>query len=231
ALGNGTTTSVTPGGGTLALATTGSLTLNNTGTTLSITGGLSDQGAVYVGSGATLNATQSMTDLPSTGTFELLGSSNALAKLATVEGGLYLLNGQTTSVTPNGGTLTLNSSSAEYVSVGSGLTVNGNLTNNSTNFATGYANIGVYGGGNTLTVTGNFTNNGSLIMYGPVFGGGSGDTLTVSGTLTNSSGATLDFYDNAGDVANIGTLSNSGSVYIGLGDSLNLTNQPNGITD
>jgi hypothetical protein len=60
--------------------------------------------------------------------------------------------------------------------------LNGNLTNNSTSFYTGYSS-----GGNTLTVTGGFTNNGSLYMYGNI-GGGGGDTLNVTGTLTNGAG-------------------------------------------
>jgi len=227
-LGNGVTTNATPGSGTLTLASGSTLTLNNTGTILSITGGLSDQGTVTVNAGSTLNLTQSMTDLPLTGSFSLYGSTNALSELTTVEGSLVLQNQQTTSVTPNGGTLTLNSNSGLWVTQGSGLTVNGNLTNDSSGFYTGI----YYGGGNTLTVTGGFTNNGTLTMYGNVYNGGSGgDTLNVTGTLTNAAGASLDFYDNSGDVANVGTLSNSGSIYIGLGDSLNLTNQPNGITD
>ena len=37
--------------------------------------------------------------------------------------------------------------------------------------------------------------------------------------------------NNTHDVANVGTLSNSGYVYIGTGATLNLTNQASGITD
>jgi hypothetical protein len=217
-LGNGQTTADTPGSGTLTVASGGALTLNNSGTTLSVTGTLNDAGTVTVNSGTTLNATQSMTDLPASGTFQLNGNTNALAKLTSVEGLLYLLNGQTTSVTPNGGTLTLNSGSAEYIGTASGLTVNGNLTNNSTSFYMGYA----YGGGNTLTVTGGFANNGSLYMWGSIYGGG-GDTLNVTGTLTNAAGATLYLYDGSNDVANVHALNNSGTIYLGSGTVLNLT--------
>ncbi len=227
-LGNGVTTADTPGTGTLTLASGSGLTLNNTGTTLSVTGTLNDGGDVIVNSGTTLNLTQSMTDLPAGGTFQLAGSTNALAKLTSVEGILYLNNGQITSVTPNGGTLTLAAGSQEYFNGASGLTVNGNLTNNSTIFSTGEL---VAGGGNTVTVTGNFTNNGSLTMYGAGFGTGTADTLNVTGTLTNGAGGTLTLIDNSADVANVGSLSNSGTVYIGTGTTLNLTNQPNGITD
>ncbi len=215
-LGNGVTTSATPSSGTLTLASGSLLTLNNSGTTLSITGGLSDSGTVTVNSGATLNLTQSMTDLPASGTFTLYGSTNALAELKTVEGFLELENGQTTSVTPSGGTLTFNSGSEVLIGEASQLTVNGSLTNYS------YLYTGLYGGGNTLKVTGSLTNNGGLYMYG-LDEGSAGDTLTVSGTLTNASGATLELYDNAGDVANIHTLTNSGTIDLNSGTVLNLT--------
>src|SRR5208283_4516627 len=95
---------------------------------------------------------------------------------------------------------------------GSTLTVNGNLTNNDGAFSTGYNPLtnGV-GGGNTVTVNGGFTNTGSLTMYGNYYGGG-GDTLNVTGTFTNGAEATLDLVGGSDDVANIGMLSNSGTV-------------------
>lgn len=67
-----------------------------------------------------------------------------------------------------------------------------------------------------MKVTGAFTNNGSFDMYGSYFGG-AGDTLSVIGTLTNNAGANLYLYDKAGDVANVATLNNSGTVSIGNG--------------
>jgi len=45
----------------------------------------------------------------------------------------------------------------------------------------------------------------------------------VTGTLTNNAGALLSLQDNSGDVANIGPLSNSGTVYINAGTVLNVT--------
>ena len=93
--------------------------------------------------------------------------------------------------------------------------------NHSFSFETGSPN----GGGNTLTVNGGFTNSGNFSMFGSP-----GDTLKVTGTLTNNAGANLELL-NSGQVANIGMLSNLGSVSIGTGTTLNLTNQPNGITD
>lgn len=155
-LGNGQTTADTPSGGTLTVASGGSLYLYNTNgaTTLSVTGGLNASGIVSVGTGTTLNLTQGITDLPATGEFVLQGTTNGLANLTTVEGYLYLVNGQTNSITPGGtpATLTLNSSSSTVIGGGSGLTVNGNLTNS----GYVYTNQG-YGGGNTLAVTGGFT--------------------------------------------------------------------------
>ena len=57
--------------------------------------------------------------------------------------------------------------------------------------------------------------------------------FTLSGTFTNNaSGQFIVGNDNnTSDVANVGTLSNSGYVYIGTGATLNLTNQASGITD
>jgi hypothetical protein len=52
--------------------------------------------------------------------------------------------------------------------------------------------------------------------------GSPGDTLKVTGTLTNNAGANL-LLTNSGQVANIGALSNSGSVNIHGGTALNVT--------
>jgi fibronectin-binding autotransporter adhesin len=255
-LATGQTYADTPSGGTLTVASGGSLTLN--GTNLSVTGTLNDSGSVTVGGGATLNLTQSMTDLPAGGSMTVYGTTNGLAKLTSVGGSLTLGNGQTSSDTPSGGTLTvpsggslnlvgatlsvtgglndsgsvsvlngstlnltqsmtLNSSTSTNVDGGGTLTVTGNLMNSGT------LNTGAnYGGGNTLTVSAGFTNNASLTMYGSTYGG-AGDTLNVSGTLTNNAGATLNLVDNSGDVANVATLRNSGSVNILNGTLLNLT--------
>ncbi len=230
-LGNGLTTSATPSTGTLTVASDGSLTLNNTegATTLSVTGGLTDSGTVTVGTGTTLNLTHSLTDLPASATFTLDGTTNGLAGLSTVEGSLYLVNGQTNTVTPGSpGTLTFNPGSFVNVGDATTLTVNGNITNSGTLY-TGYYYY--YGGGNTLNITGSLTNNGTLTMYGAYYYGGSGDTLNLTGGLTNSAGATFNLLDNSGDVANVGTLTNQGSLYVGVGTTLNLTNESTGIMD
>src|SRR5208283_4865325 len=101
-LENGQSLTDTPNGGTLTVASTGTLTLSTSGTTLSVTGTLSDAGTVTIGSGTTLNLSQSMSDLPKGGSLIAEGTTNALAGLTSVEGHVYLVNGQTSSVTPGG---------------------------------------------------------------------------------------------------------------------------------
>jgi len=171
---------------TLTVATGGSLDLGGLGTSLSVTGKLSDSGSITIANGAALSVSQGMNVSPSSP--------------------LGLLNGST-------------------------LTVGGTLTNNSTSFFTGYNPFTGGGhGGDTLTVHGAFMNSGSLTMYG-AYNGGTGDTLNVAEAFTNGAGATLDLVGGSGDVANIHTLSNAGTVTIGSGTTLHLTDQPNGITD
>jgi hypothetical protein len=87
--------------------------------------------------------------------------------------------------------------------------------------------------GSTLNVNGS----GYVINYGYVvtnlagFNGGP-NTLNVPGAFYNEAGGYLDLGNgNKSDVANIGTLVNSGRLDINSGATLNLTNQPNGITD
>jgi hypothetical protein len=81
-------------------------------------------------------------------------------------------------------------------------------------------------GGSTMTVNGDVTTiSGGSLETGAA---GSGpNTLNVSGTVTNGGGfAVLGL----GDVANVGRLINHGGVEIGIGATLNLTNQ-SGLTD
>src|SRR4029077_6304803 len=86
--------------------------------------------------------------------------------------------------------------------------------------------------GTTLTISGNLSNSGS-VKAGRQFFGGSPDTFTLSGTFTNNSGGFFQVGEGVAvsDVANVGTLVNNGSVTINTGATLNLTNQPNGVTD
>ena len=186
------------------------------------------------------------------------GANSALYQLNSVEGTLGLY-GQNFSITPGSGTLT--NTGAFYLdynpgnATASNLTINGNV-NNSGQFYTGY----FYGGANTLNITGSLTNSGTFDVYYSgvanmgavnnsgtfaVLGGGAtaniagdvtnsnsmytqGGAINITGGLTNSGSFYL--YD-SGDSASMQTLSNTGSVSVGTGATLNLTNQPGGITD
>ena len=81
--------------------------------------------------------------------------------------------------------------------------------------------------GSALKIAGNMENSGQFQMT--AFGSG-GDTLTVGGTFTNDHGATF-LIVGPNDVANLGSLVNGGDSLVNTGATLNLTNQPNGITD
>ena len=82
-------------------------------------------------------------------------------------------------------------------------------------------------GGSTLQINGDVNNSGFL--YTAVFGVG-GNTLNITGILTNNPGAAFTLIG-TGNVANVGTLNNSGLADVERGATLNLTNQPGGITD
>ncbi len=85
--------------------------------------------------------------------------------------------------------------------------------------------------GSTVTVSGNFANSGSVATNYYSYGGAT-NSLTVTGTFTNTVGASLLVgRGDVSDVVNIGMLVNNGSIDILPGATLNLTNQPNGITD
>ncbi len=260
-VGNGQAWSDTPTGGTLAISTTGgldlekatSLTVNgnltNSGllytnvqndqggaNTLTVTGAftnnagattrigyfgdtadvmnvatLVNSGNLYIDSGATLNLTSQpngVTDVVQGSTLQVFGTLkagavNGLAKLTSVEGLLVVGNGQAWSDTPTGGTLTISNTGELDLEKATSLTVNGNLTNSGLL----YTNVeNDQGGANTLTVTGAFTNN--------------------AGATTR-----IGYFGDTADVMNVPTLVNNGNLYIDSGATLNLTSQPNGVTD
>jgi hypothetical protein len=186
----------------------GTLNLGNGQTTGDTPGG----GTLTVASGGSLVLNNSGTTLSVNGALSDSGSVtlntgatlNLTQGMSNLAGDLFLQNGKTTSITPSGGTMTLAVGSLLEIQAASGLTVNGNLTNKSTTFET--AN----GTGNKVTVSGGFSNSGSLFLFGTA------DTLTVTKTLTNNAGATLQMA-NSGQVANINTLSNSGTFNVGGG--------------
>jgi len=131
------------------------------------------------------------------------------------------------------------SGTAENLNVTGALSINqtGTLTfDNGSTVAIGGngANAGLIDleGGSTLTVSGNFTN--SLEIFTNLEGQPhpKSDTITVTGTFTNVPGASLSIGDlNAPSVANVGQLVNEGDIDVGPNATLNLTNEPNGITD
>jgi len=210
----------------------GTLNLGNGQTTADTPGG----GTLTVASGGSLVLNNSGTTLSVNGALSDSGSVtlntgatlNLTQGMSNLAGQLFLQNGKTTSITPSGGTMTLAVGSLLEIQSASGLTVNGNLTNKSTSFET--AN----GTGNKVTVSGGFSNSGSLFLFGTA------DTLTVTKTLTNNAGATLQMANSGqvaniftlsnsgtfnvdGGTANINTLSNSGTVNISAGTALNVT--------
>jgi hypothetical protein len=82
-----------------------------------------------------------------------------------------------------------------------------------------------------LTVNGNLSNFG-LLYAGYISDGAFTDTLTVTGTLTNQASVLIGSqYLTGSDIVNAGALVNNGSLSIGSGSTLNLTAEPNGITD
>ena len=173
---------------------------------------LVNNGSLYINSGATLNLTNQpngVTDVAQGSALTVYGSLNAgtangFAKLGSVEGALVIGTGQTFTDTPGSGTLTTSSGSGLDLEFGTKMTVSGNLSN------AGQLDVGLNqtGFANTLTVTGTFTNSASGVVSIGAF----------------SSNPDL-------DVMNVGTLVNNGMLEIETGATLNLTNQPNGITD
>ena len=211
-------------GGSNAVTATGAFT-NNAGATLELGGTgdvmkvstLSNSGTLNIATGATLDITgggQGLTDIVAGSNLALDGtlnvvngtvSTNGLAKLTTVAGTLNLNNGQTTAVTPSGGTLTI---------------VSGGVLELSRSRATT----------TTLSITGNVNNSGDFTTG---FSGGT-NTVNVSGTLTNHAGGNVDLYSSS-DVTNIDALSNSGNLQIGSATgskaTMNITGGGKGITD
>ena len=172
---------------------------------------LTNNGRITIGEKSTLNLTRQpdgVTDVVAGSEVDLYGTftagtANAFAKLASVEGVLYLENQQSTAIAPGGGTLTLAAGSYTDVDRGSTVTISGNVTSSGrldTNGADGDA------GANLVTVTGSYTNN-------------AGGYLNIGA------------YNNTADVVNVATLINNGRITIGEESVLNLTGQPNGVTD
>src|SRR5271157_4578412 len=196
---NGFISELTDGGSPQTLTITTFLTVGQNGQLVlsgasNVTAGtFTNSGTVNVGGGASLNLTGQpggITDVVAGSSFGIAGSftaglNSAFANLTSIEGQVTL-SGQNDTIAPNGGTLT-----------------------NSGNFG--------IGGGSTVSITGDMLNSG--VLGTNYFVGGSNDTLNVSGILTNSGQV---FLQGSGDVANLGTLANSGTVHVANGSTLNV---------
>ena len=193
-----------------------------------------------------------------TGSYSTLTDGGSIQTL-TVNGGLTVGQSGNLSFSGSGSQVTANadSSNAGFISLSNGasLQINGNFinTNSASAFAgsvinitgtltnTSFGDFCECGGGTpsignvlnsgslavengtTLNVGGNFTNlvpNASLFTFGA--------TVNIVGSLTNDGQISIQV---PGDIANIGTLINNAFLAIDTGATLNLTNQPGGITD
>jgi fibronectin-binding autotransporter adhesin len=206
-LSNGSTLTVT---GTLGnYNAIQSLQLNGAGTVLNA-GSLVNDSVIIIGNGATLNLTnqpQGITEISGRfmGVFGTVkaGSANGFANLGEIDLEAYFVlgNGQTTTTTPGSGTL------------GIGFLALLGMTNSAS------------GAGTTLIVKGNLSNSGMLETD---FSSTDTkrNTLTVTGTFTNTNDSTAGI--GSLDVMNVGSLANNGS--LAIGGTLNLTGQPDGGT-
>ncbi len=202
------------------LTVTGSYT-NNAGAWLNIgayndtadvvnIGTLTNKGRITIGSDATLNLTAEPNGVADIGTGSEIdlygtftsGTANALAKLGSVEGSLFLENGKSTADAPAGGILTLAAGSYTDVDRGS-----------------------------IWTIAGNVNSSGRLDTNGTGSGLGA-NSITVTGTYTNNAGGWLNIgaFNDTADQVNLAALTNNGRLTIGSESSLNLTAQPGGLT-
>ena len=191
-----------PSSGTLTIANGGQFTANS-GTALAISGNVNNAGLLQTGPNGGDGIGGNVLTIGGTLTNQYSGH--------------FYLNGTGPGDTAFLGGL-VNSGFAD-VENGSTLQINGNVTNSGRLFTTFYG-----GGQSTLNVTGNLTNAGLVQLNG------SGDAANIGGVLNNSGSFGLTG-TGIGETANVGTLNNSGTVFVGSGSTLNLTNQPGGITD
>ena len=168
-------------------------------------------GTLDIASGASLTVVDNgITNIPTVASLIVAGTTNAVAGLTSVEGALTLGNGQTTSVTPGGGTLT--NSGTVNVQQGSTLAVTGALTNS------GAVNTGTDGSAsNTINVSGLLANSGTITL------GGTKGAITATGGLTNTNGTVN--LSGSGDTLSAASFTNTGgSVFVGHGENVNVTN-------
>jgi fibronectin-binding autotransporter adhesin len=210
------------------------------GNVIDITGTLTNQGGGFFalispGDAASIGSLTNFgqVDVESASTLQITGGTTNFGTIATNLNGYG--GGNTLNITgmlTNSGTFQLNgpadmatlggliNSGLVNVQGGSTLQVNGDVNNSGTLGANPFGNGG---GGNTITITGNLTNSGTVDLY-DVSGN---TTMSVTGNVVNSG---FFFIENTVFV-NIGMLDNTGIVGVLPSSTLNLTNQPTGITD
>jgi hypothetical protein len=193
----------------LTIGQTGKLELYGLGSLVNAAT-LVNNGYAYIGTGAKLNLTTQLnvTDVPTGSWYEIQGNftagpNNAFAKLTSVEGTVYLDNGQTTNITPNGGLLAINPGG--YLALGYSSTVNitGNVTNSGSlginDFAYNYYP-------STVSISGTLTNNGTVYNY-------FGANLNAANIVNNHQVEQYGQVDNIGNGNNVrtSTLTNNGN--------------------
>jgi len=212
--------------------------------TLQVNGNAGNSGSIFgdingMGGANILNITGTLTNAPNTSVLVLFGGdtatlggltnqANALTEM--LNGSVLQVNGNAT----NSGTLETIASSKNTLNITGTLT---NQFNSALFMVSGAGNLATLGGLNNsaggvvdvegqaiLQVTGNVQNSGFLYTGHE---GSSGNTLDISSALTND--LQLQLLGN-GDVVDVGTLTNNGLVHIGTGATLNVENQPGGIS-
>ncbi len=173
-------------------------------------GSLVNHGEIELGPGSILNLTNQpggITDIPGDAQYLLdgivtAGGNNAFANLQTVEGRLYLLNGQTTVVTPGAGGLVMNGGLV-VLNAASTLQINGNMTLNSASLFTSDFSPG---GGNGFNVNGVLTIDPHSGVQMGIYGF---DHATATGGIVNNGLLNLEQASMTTPI-----LANSGSTYL-----------------
>jgi hypothetical protein len=125
-------------------------------------------GVVLIDPGATLtlNSTQAITGIPAGSSFDIVGTfiepfnltnPSPFYQLSGIDGSLYLENGQTTDITPAGGTLTNN---LGFLQVGRGATL---ILHGTLNNAAAFSEFGLVDSG-TIAKLDNLVNNGEVFV-------------------------------------------------------------------
>lgn len=208
-LANGQTTNIAPGGGTLAISSSGTVTIQG-GSTLTLAGTLSNAGAVTIASGSTLNDS-----LNNSGTITVNGTHNVTGSFAnsgaiTVNSG-GAMNYTVSSDAPPATIIAMNSSAINLA--GGTLSLSDGGTEADT--------VAFSGGGTFSLVGGTITSSGSDMTFENV-----DNAITGNGTISNLQ------VINGGSIIPAGTLTitptaggftNSGTVTVNSGDTLSLT--------